>query len=273
MFVSDPIAVSNDQESDKIQEFGQGNKVVFFFPNPEHPPDCTNVRNMTLNSINESPLNTFLIKFGYETTNLKRFGASELQHIPFICEERIEFIRNTRVDNTEQIMRRVLELLGDNWLEFLERYLQLDINGLYEFLSKDIRDTFPPENLSWVPENVRRLKSACNRREFHLTQASQNSGDVIEEIFSNFRTKLELKTAKREIRMMLEDCFIIPRYGDFTVKLLERNREIVAAALMYIPMEKMKQSIRDAFEANLLCIDHTVQKFIHDGICFGDTLQ
>ena len=266
-YVLDPINIRNDWESSRIIP---GDRVVFYFPDPQLPPDATNVRNMTLNSNRECQ--QFPLKLEYETENLTDFAISELLFIPYHSEDRINYFLHVRVPNSENIMMRLLQLLGENWLEFLDRYLELDIQGLFEFLSNDIRDTFPTERLHWVSQNVQRLREICIRREFVIRPTSQHSGDIIEDIFSNFRTAFEMGRAKREICALLLDCGIIPSNAGFTDNLLERNRKILAAALMYIPMGTMKLAIRQAFDANFLSIDADLQQFIKDGVPEGDRL-
>ena len=266
-YILDPINIRNDWESSRIIP---RNRVVFYFPDPQLPPDATNVRNMTLNSNRECQ--QFPLKLEYETKNLQDFAISELLFIPYHSEDRINYFLRVRVPNSENIMMSLLQLLGENWLEFLNRYLEVDIQGLFEFLSKHIRDTFPTERLHWESQKVQRLREICIRREFVIRPTSQHSGDIIEDIFSNFRTALEMGRAKREICSLLLDCGMISTNAGFTDNLLERNREILAATLMYIPMGTMKHAIRQAFDENFLSIDVVLQQFVNDGMPEGDRL-
>ena len=264
-----PIVVLNDWANDGVNE--EENRVTFHFPDPEVPADESNVRDMTLHATEERQ--HIRLKLRFNTENLRiSTNIRGLFLIPYHPENRMTYFLKRRVLNTDLAMIRLLELLGENWLRFVCSYLEADINGFYQFLGRDIRETFPPEKLHWLPQNVRHLKNVCIHRGFDFPEFSQNSGEIIEAILSNFRTGLELGVAKREIRVMLLESGIIAHNESFSDNLLQRNREILAAALMYVPMGKMKPAIRRAFEENLMPIDHRLQKFIYDGVPEGENL-
>ena len=230
------------------------------------------MRDVTLHAAEECQKIHF--KFHFNTENLRiSTNIKGWLEIPYHPESLMTDFLTRRVLNTDRAMIRLLELLGENWLRFVCSYLEVDVNGFYEFLGRDIRETFAPQKLHWLPQNVRHLKNVCIHRGFDFPEFSQNSAEIIEAIFSNFRTVLELGVAKREIRVLLLESGIITHNENFTDNLLQRNREILAAALMYVPMSKMKRAVRKAFEEEgLLSIDYRLQKFIYDGYPVGENL-
>ena len=71
--------------------------------------------------------------------------------------------------------------------------------------------------------------------------------------------------AKEDILEILENAGVLSRSPQVSRSLLPKNCEVLAAALMYLPVTQLRNAMMKAFEKRLFCPRDDVERFIYSG--------
>ena len=226
-----------------------GNVFKFWLPNPKNNVDRRNRRCVRIRQLKSD--NHFNLRISYESKDLRRFAEEYIESIRLLTPMQIRYITSIlNLVNDQKPLIQFLQILDGKWMEFLEQHLKIDIHGLREFILDDIKYTIQESYDSSLSEtNMQSLQRKCHKRGYyHYNISGDSIESLLGSVFNNFRIGMQLKTAKIEILRMLMDSRIISKGPISNEGLHPKYCEILSSALMYIPVQKLKDSIKGMYD-------------------------
>ena len=250
-----------------------GNTIKFVFPNIDCDTDDSNERRVKMQPP-ESFTSSVKMTFQFDSPTLQQKGIDGAIQVPFLKEEKIKEL-SRRVLPDKDMLARFLQKLGADWTKFLSDFLKVEIRALKQFIFKDITATLPLTRLRWSRKLKERLKLETQTRNLRFAEGPKN--EILTKLFDNFKTSWELLTAKKVIIQCLKCSGVLEKNQSVTEGLLQQNCEVVAYALMYLPLSSLKIAVYSAFQKGFFSIiegeDAELEKFIFDKmIPAGDNL-
>ena len=226
--------------------------------------DRRNKRRVRIRKLNSE--DHFTVRIWYESEKMRQFAEECIGSIRLLTAQEIDYIntlKNLAVDG--EILIQFLQILHGKWFEFLEQHLKIDICGLQEFILDDIKYTIA-ESYSNMLEvtRINLLQSICNMKGYVDYKISGESIEsLVASVFNNFRTGMQLKTAKVEILRMLMDSGIISKGPITNGGLHPQYLRILSSALIYLPLRTLKNGIKGMYdEGKVAHYTDKLKKFI-----------
>ena len=184
----------------------------------------------------------------YQTTNLSRLAwASPFRVLYIISSEYNQLIQKQELPDHEMLVN-FLSLLGEKWNMYLSDYLGYEIDGLNQFILNDITSTIGARPLQRTRDNIKKLREVLRNRGYDdFNFQVDNDARMIGDIFRNFRGCLELGRSKREMISLMKASGVVCRTEPFSEGLNLGSREILASAMMYIPIGELKESMEKIY--------------------------
>ena len=232
-------------ENSSKNRHGTGQVVTFWFLNPDHDADHSNRRTVTI----RGPLErgSMHIQATFESSNFSQLAHSDGFKVPYHTPSTYE--KKSRKMNfaDHEMLVHILSLLGDNWVVFLTKCLGYEMDGFHEFILTDVLSTIGARTLDKTKEKLERLRDVLVSNynieiEFHADIPSQNLLDSIFHIFIS--GNIELGQVKKEIISVLKESEVLSKYESFPDSLGRHSLVVLAAALTYVPAEKIRGAIR-----------------------------
>ena len=226
----------------------QGRTISFFFPNPENDIDDSNERTVTIRKFDERTPNKLKFDVNYDSLNIWNLAKTHDFQVDYLEENYFDEIANEPIP-TEEMLIDFLYYLDEKWSTFLIRYMKLKINGLREFIEKDIITTLNIRTLTCTDEtigNLRKVLKSEKYNDFNFTANCPTS--MIASIFKNFRGSTDLGRAKRQLVKVLKLSGVVSETEEFSYGLNTESCEDLASALMYLPANDLRESIRRMYD-------------------------
>ena len=226
-------------------QFVEGHVIKFHFPNPQEEAEDTNERMVRIKKLNDHS-NYFNLAVDYNSKNMENLAKPCLNEIEILTKIEIADINETFQLPDHTMLVEFLELLNENWTNLLSQHLNIQISGLREFIASDIKQEI---HLTLCYENItddtlmKLMREIQGRGYDDYIIFGTTVPLLVDSVMRNFKTDLDLKRAKREIVSMLKASGIIPAHQDIGESLGLNNRENLAAALMYIPINELKDAM------------------------------
>ena len=266
LVVIETVAVHNPRNYRNVE----GNKIKFTYPHASFDTDFSNERFVKLVP-QELGLKKFGVEFNFKSKSLRKKGIDGIIEFDFLSEDQINEYLERQVLPSKEMLIEFLLKLGFNWSVFLRDYLAVEIRYLRSFICSDIGATLKEDLFHWSPEIRLKLERIIQARNFIEVS---NSSDLVQTLLKNYQTSDELLRAKTEIIEILEEAGILSRLQRIQRDLRRDSREILAAALMYVPMDALRVAMFNAnIQGRLFALTPSIDKFISDGrIAEGEEL-
>ena len=258
--VPDTATVVNFQEYRNVKD----NTVFFTFPDVGNRVDNSNERVVKIVPT-DTELSQIGIKFQFESLILQQKGIDGVVKIPVLSESKIKELTELWIMPSHGMLTEFVSSLGTKWSDFLSDYLKVEIRYLRDFISDDIISSLPPRKFNWSDEIEKQLTDEMTSR--HKMRCNFSSKDhILPEILRIHQTSHQLRSAKAEIIECLEETGILNSPSDISPCLLLSSCQILAHALMYLPISKLKKAMYCAFHDRVFSITGRpdVEKFIFD---------
>ena len=235
------LRIVNERKSEHVSD----NRITFHFPDPEHRIDDSNERCVRLVKLHV-PINYVGLRIRYRGENMRNMTSFNWCEVPFLTQTEIEDMNSSFELVNHGMLVRFLEILKNNWTMYLSQHLKLDVTGLHEFILQDIKASIPVRLYLPITDTVLlNLTMECRNKGYtDLILENDSVPSLIGSIFRNFSDELELTRAKQEIISILRNAGAIKDYESLPESLLRSSREVLAAAMMYINVKKLKESMR-----------------------------
>ena len=235
---------------------------MFTFPNFRFEADCSNERSVTL-CLGEG-INTFGVDFKFDNSVLQKQGIDGIIEVPYRTEEEIDSFSTRRKLPSHEMLVDLLIRLNTNWMRFLRNHLSVEIRQLKDFIHKDIKSSLPPRVLTWSEEIQRNLKRETDSRDIPEISTPER---ILPVMLESYQTTRDLWIAKSVILDILKDAGIISSdHVDHEKSLTLDSQEVLASALMYVPVKTLKDTIRDSFEkSKMFSPSQEIEEFMYSG--------
>ena len=207
----------------------------------------------------------FTVRISYEPQEMRQFADECNESIRLLTSQDIEYINTlTNLAGNQEILIQSLQIFDGKWFEFLEQHLEIDICGLQQFILDDIKYTIAESyNNMLEGTNVKLIQSICNMKGYVDYKISGDSIEsLVDSVFNNFRTGMQMKTAKVKILQMLMDGGIISKGPINNGGLHPNYLETLSSALMYLPVQKLRNGIKGMYKGKSLLYTDDIKKFI-----------
>ena len=249
----------------------EGNKIKFTFPDLTCDTDSSNERKVKLVAGNEVN-KTLNLKFLYKSPILEQRGLDGIFQITLLSREDVEDFSKRKVLPSKDMLVKFLQLLGAKWTKFLFDCLDVELRYLRDFIHKDIIETLSPRLLRWSEQNTSNKRQLCEevkQRKWSLGEISMmelSRDEIVQSLCRNFQTSFELRTAKLCIIQCLKTSDVLNENNEVFEGLLPRNCEILAHALMYLPISQLKTAMNNGRSSGLFELTESddVKRFIED---------
>ena len=195
--------------------------------------------------------------------------------LPFLSREDLEEIARIPDAPGHKMLIMFIECLGEKWTEFFSNYLRANLRGLRDFIHKDIKASLPTSQLNWSNEIRERLDDSMRAK--HCFSASIAAADeIVDELLQNYQSPEELMVAKGKIIECLEESKVLSQKHTIRRGLLRKSSEILARALMYLPVRKLKSAMYEASMDQLYYVYKykEIERFVHNStIPPGEDMQ
>ena len=229
-------------------------KIEFWFPNPNDDVDNCNERVFEMDIPDEK--HEFTLRMKFHSRNISGLASTNTFPIPYLSSEGYAKLVTNPTLPDHGMLVEFLTILGDKWVTFLTDYLDIEIEGMHDFILCDIRAAIGCRKLCLSELAIARLSDILRNRAYDHSNFEVTRDTLIPSIFRNFKEGLEQGRAKREIISMLEKSGVLSEEevlsdttDDDSVKLHLNSREVLASALMYIPMDKLKKAISNMWDS------------------------
>ena len=230
-------------------KFVNGNVVTFHFPNPRKEVDDTNERTVQIEMSEDRMMHYFHLAINYNSKNMDDLAKPYLNDIEILTRTEMDDINETFQLPDHAMLVEFLELLNETWTNLLSQHLNIRISGLREFIASDIKEAIPAMcHRNITHETLTHLMKEAESRDYDDYRFLDHRridtvSLLVDSVMRYFKTDLDPKRAKREIVSMLKVSGIIPKHEDIPKSLGLISRENLAAALMYIPITKLKDAM------------------------------
>ena len=213
----------------------------------------------------DAELSQIGIRFDFKSRILQKKGVDGVVNIPVLSEAKIRELTRVRIMPSHGMLTDFVYLLGTKWPQFFSDYLNVEIRCLRDFISDDIKKSLPHNIFNWSHEIKMQLTDEMSTQ--HQMRCNfSTTKDILSQILRIYQTSHKLRSAKADIIESLEDAGVLNSPSNISPGLLPRNCEVLAYALMYLPMSKLKIAMYCAFQDRVFSImgSPDVEKFIFD---------
>ena len=229
-----------------------GNVITFHFPSPQYPPDDTNERTVRI-EMKKERFHLFNLTIDYKSENIRNLANSRIIDVPILTKTEIEEVKETFELPDHTMLIEFLGLLKEKWTNLLSP-LDIEILELHEFIAADIEASVPAMcSLNITNDTLAHLTKEAQIRGFGDPILVGNEVPLlVHSMMRNFLRSLDLKRAKRDIISMLKASEIIPKDESISESLGDTSRENLAAALMYIPIKKLRDAMISVIDSEMV---------------------
>ena len=246
------------------------------FPNPDISTDDTarNRRDFELPITLSEDVKTiaFELSIKFDSSNLNNYNLIENEMVHFYTPNEYERLQSITQPSYTMLLRVVgnissIPVLIELLVEYIECVPRSDVEHLSDFILKDIKETV--DELHLTEEQVIEFVKSLQRR-FSSTALQFTHRAILEDWFSGYRNKSRLGMAKQDILGLLNRLQLAPEQRTYLSNLrreylLEQSCSVLTDALLYVPVDRLKNGLKKAKEDKLIKIVHTdLIDFIHD---------
>ena len=212
--------------------------------------------------MNDGLASTFGVLLDFENESLRKTGIDGVLQFPIHSESVLEKLTTRQVLPKQEMLVEFLVSLKTNWIKFMYLCLNAEVRFLKELIHKDIKESLLPRKLIWSKNIQSSLKDETDMR--GLTEISSKE-KLVSTMINIYQTSHELMIAKEDILEILENAGVLSRSPQVSRSLLPKNCEVLAAALMYLPVTQLREAMRKAADKHLFCSNGEVERFIYSG--------
>ena len=236
--------------------------MTFLFPNPSHRIDDSNEITVQLEEP-DPDVKYFELKLTYDSKNMRALARPKYSvQIPLLSRTEIDDLNGALIKDSD-ILVEFLRLIQKKWIKFLKEYLGLQIYRLREFILDDIKATIPAKKYNALTDVIRaNVNMDCKNRKIGQIDGSlETIPSMMESIFRSFVT-MDIERAKEEIFSILKASGAISERGNYPESLLQSNQEVLAKALMYIPLRRLKNSMSSFLDDEEIVMTEKLANFL-----------
>ena len=226
----------------------KGKKIIFIFPNPENDIDDSNVRTVIIRKVDKGTPKQLKFDIDYNSQNISNQSSTHEFQVEYLEKKYFDEKANETLPS-QSMLTDFLYYLDEKWSTFLIRYMELKIDGLREFIEKDIITTLNIRTFTCTDETIGKLRKVLKFEKYNDFNFTANCPtSMIASIVKNFRGSTDLARAKRQLVKVLKLSGVVSDTEEFSYGLNMESREDLASALMYLPVDDLRKSIRKMYQ-------------------------
>ena len=243
------------------------------FPKPTFSVDTMNERKFTIQTDSNDPCATkiaFELNIEFHTLNLQSNNLIQNEMLHFYTPNDYERLQSITQPSYKMLLRVVKNInsipeLIELLVEYIECVPRSDVEHLSDFILKDIKETL--DGFEFTDQQLNNFGKSV-RRSFSNDELSHSAS--LNDWFTSYRDNSKLGLAKTDILVLINRLQLKPEQQAYFSNLrrgflLEQSCSVLAHALLYVPVDRLKNGLKKAKEDKLIEFVHDdLIDFIHD---------